>query len=168
MAAIRTRINGNAFWKARFESLVSKSGSTPRVHVAVFVEPYLQYIFNGTKTVESRFSVNRCAPFEQAAEGDIVLLKQSGGQLIGICQISHKWYYNMDPSKWKTIRDRFGGPLAITDASFWQRKRDACYASLFKISHVYRFEPLPFEKRDRRGWVILKETNRRQSYLFSS
>lgn len=170
IAALKTRINGNTFWHTRLSAL-EQSGhdeNAPKIHLAVFVEPYLQYVFDGTKTIESRFSVNRCAPFERANEGDIVLLKKSGGGVIGVCLITYIWYYNLDESAWKIIRDRFAAPLAIKDKGFWKRKQRACYASLFKISHVVQFEPLPVEKRDRRGWVVLKHGAERQTLLFSA
>ena len=50
------------------------------VHLAVFSEPYLSFVLDGVKTVESRFSRVRCAPFQQIRSGDIILVKQSGGR----------------------------------------------------------------------------------------
>ena len=46
------------------------------VHLAILLEPYLQYILDGTKTVESRFSKNRIAPYNMVEPGDVVLLKK--------------------------------------------------------------------------------------------
>jgi ASC-1-like (ASCH) protein len=50
----------------------------------VFIEPYLQFILDGQKTVESRFSANRSAPYQQVGKGDVVLLKRTGGPVMGV------------------------------------------------------------------------------------
>jgi hypothetical protein len=155
VAAIRTRLSDSPFWSQRLAA-IEKGTQQVRVHLAVFIEPYLEFVLDGTKTVESRFSINRCAPFERADEGDIVLLKRSGGGVIGICQITCKWFYNLDDSAWNVIKHEFAGPLAIRDRSFWKQKERASYASLFKIGHVQRVDALPVKKKDRRGWVILR------------
>jgi hypothetical protein len=155
VALLRQRLEENSFWAERLAA-IQRGKKDVRVHLAIFTEPYLQFVLDGTKTVESRFSINRCAPFQRADEGDIVLLKQSGGGVVGICQITCKWFYHLDDSAWQVIKQQFARPLAIQDGTFWKQKSRASYASLFKIDHVHRLEPLAVEKRDRRGWVILQ------------
>src|SRR6202035_5734171 len=59
------------------------------IHLAVFVEPYLTFVLEGKKTIDSRFSVNRHAPFEQVKNGDLLILKQSSGPICGVCSVSH-------------------------------------------------------------------------------
>jgi hypothetical protein len=68
------------------------------IHLAVFVEPYLSFVLEGKKTVESRFSLNRHAPYEQVRDGDLLVLKKSGGPICGVCRVSNVWYYRLDPS----------------------------------------------------------------------
>lgn len=46
------------------------------VHVAVMVEPYLTFVVEGQKWIESRLTKNRIAPFGQTSAGDIVLFKR--------------------------------------------------------------------------------------------
>jgi hypothetical protein len=164
LTALRSRVGTDKHWTEKLNALEGDpvQRKITRIHLAVFIEPYLQYVLDGTKTVESRFSINRCAPFERARPGDIILLKKSGGGVIGACQITHSWFYRLDPSAWKFIKEKFAGPLAIKDASFWKAKERACYASLLKIAHVYTFDPLPVHKRDRRGWVILGQPAQQQ------
>src|SRR4029077_16030744 len=47
-------------------------------------QPFLSLVLNGPKTVESRFSRNRCAPFGEVEGGDIILLKEVSGPIRGI------------------------------------------------------------------------------------
>ena len=46
------------------------------------------FLMTGKKTVESRFSQNGCAPYDQVAPGDIVLLKRSGDEIVGLAHVS--------------------------------------------------------------------------------
>jgi hypothetical protein len=53
------------------------------VHLAVMVEPYLSFLLQGRKSIESRFSRNAIAPYYQIETGDLVLLKLTGGPVLG-------------------------------------------------------------------------------------
>src|SRR5271166_6249805 len=59
------------------------------VHLAVFVEPYLSFLLHGQKTVESRFSINKHAAYEQVGNGDILVLKKSSGPVCGTGRITN-------------------------------------------------------------------------------
>ena len=59
--AVRLAISADPFWAERLSGLTGVAAVESSVHLAVCVEPFLGYILDGSKTVESRFSVNRCA-----------------------------------------------------------------------------------------------------------
>ena len=48
------------------------------IHLAIVNDPYYKYILEGTKTIESRFSNNRVAPYNKISPNDIVLMKKAG------------------------------------------------------------------------------------------
>jgi hypothetical protein len=126
------------------------------IHLAVFVEPFLGYVLDGSKTVESRFSVNRCAPFGRVSPGDVVLLKRPGGPVVGIVSVRTVWSYELDASSWPVIRERFAKSLRAQDPEFWERRRGASYATLMLMDQVRGLEPVEWAKRDRRGWVVVR------------
>ena len=126
------------------------------IHLAVFVEPFLGYVLDGSKTVESRFSVNRCAPFGKVSQGDVVLLKRAGGPVVGIARVRTVWSYHLDEASWGVIQERFAKALRAQDPEFWERTRRASYATLMLIDQVLALEPVEWEKRDRRGWVVVR------------
>jgi hypothetical protein len=128
----------------------------PTLHIAVFVEPYLQYILEGRKTIESRFAVKRCPPYGQVCEGDIVFLKRSGGPIYGVCQISQVWFYRLNKDSWKGIKEQFSRALCAQDPDFWKDREAAAFATLMRIKNVRRLEPIQILKRDRRGWVVIR------------
>jgi hypothetical protein len=126
--------------------------------LAVLIEPYLTFILEGKKTIESRFSVNRNAPFEQVQRGDIIILKRSSGPVEGICRIADAWFYRLDPDTWPEI-ERFAGALCMDDSSFWKQKRAASYASLMRIEEICRIPSFDIGKLDPRGWVVLRQAS---------
>ncbi len=134
---------------------------SPRLHLAVLVEPFLSYVLDGSKTVESRFSMVRGAPFRSAEHGDVVLLKAAAGPVVGACGIVRTWYFSQ-PSAGQiaAIRKRFGDAIRDDVPGFWSKRANAQYVSLFELGDVQRLEaPLSCPKRDRRGWVVLNRSN---------
>jgi cytidylate kinase len=130
--------------------------ATAGVHIAVFVEPFLRLVIEGRKTIESRFSLTRRAPFKQVAVGDLVLLKKSGGPIVGSCRVAQTWFYAIDPASWKHIRTEFSQAICAEDPEFWSKRAEAKYATLLRIEDVRTFAPRTFPKKDRRGWVVLR------------
>ena len=128
---------------------------TKTLHLAVFVQPFLDFLLDGRKTVESRFSINRCPPYECVESGDLVLVKQSGGPIVAVAEVSNVWFYELDSEARDFIRSRFSRQLCVDGPEFWERKAASCYATLMKFSRVEPVEPIPCSKRDRRGWVVL-------------
>lgn len=61
---------------------------------------------------------------------------------------------------WETIQRDFTQALCAQDQEFWQQRQAACYATLMGINFVKAIEPIPFPKRDRRGWVVLQSYDR--------
>jgi ASC-1-like (ASCH) protein len=122
--------------------------------LAVFVEPFLQYVLEGKKTVESRFSINKCAPFASVKPGDLVLIKSSGGPVKAFAEVANVWSYRLTGAELPEIKHRFGALLCVDD-TFWRTKVKSCYATLMKFSSVQLLEPVYCEKKDRRGWVVL-------------
>lgn len=143
-------------WDRVMSRLTSKDFSRVGVHLAIFVEPYLQFVLEGKKTVESRFSINRVAPYRQIVEGDIILLKKAGGPIIGICEAASAWFYKLDAEAFSEIINRFGRAICPTDDQFWEDRRQAGYATLISLRKVEKIDPFVLPKRDRRGWVVLK------------
>ena len=149
---LQLAVQQDPFWN----DYLNQFAPTVGLHLAVFMEPYLQLILLGRKTVESRFSKGRIAPYNSTKVGDVVLLKKSSGPIIGICRITNVWFYELDPSSWYTIRKEYAESLCVQDPSFWQRRKTASYATIMQLCNVYSLSPIELQKRDRRGWVLLK------------
>ncbi|MBS1852794.1 MAG: ASCH domain-containing protein [Acidobacteria bacterium] len=134
------------------------------IHLAVFIEPYLTFVLDGKKTIDSRFSVNRHPPFEQVRKGDLLVLKQSSGPVCGVCRVSNAWYYRLDPKSWSEI-ERYAAALCMDDSEFWKKKRDASFATLIRLENVVRIPEIAVNKLDPRGWVVLKDAKQQRSLI---
>lgn len=156
LRALEASLENDPLWSSRLRASLAGI-SSQRIHLAVFVEPYLSFILDGTKTVESRFSITRRAPYGKVSCGDIVLLKKTGGPVCGICSVSNVWSYSLDPKSWSQIKGKFSRPLCVQGPEFWDQRKAAKFATLMMISDVQVMTPININKQDRRGWVVVHE-----------
>ena len=154
--AIRLAAEKSGYWAERLRLLKAVRHS---IHLAIFIEPYLTLLLQGKKTVESRFSSVRCAPFQRVRTGDVVLIKRSGGPIVGICEVGQVWSYELDPSSWREIRRSFINELCAQDPDFWATRAHASFATLMRVKNVVEVSPTAWIKRDRRGWVVVREAD---------
>lgn len=153
------------FWRRYLEPLSSSGSSAFSIHLAILVEPYLEYILGGSKTIESRFSKNRIAPFGAVESGDVVLLRgPNDNTLSGLCLVRKVWFYHLNSKNLGLIRSDFAAALRVESSSFWEERKEARFATLMRISDVCRLPPISVPKRDRRGWVVLQSRQQRFSF----
>ena len=137
-------------------------------HLAILAKGWIELILDGKKTIESRFSQNRSAPFGKVDEGDIVYMKESAGPVKGMFRVAEvETFENMRQHDKCSIFVKYRSQIFCMDypphaASYcppdeWQVSK---HATLIHITGVVAFEepyPLPFRKRDQRAWVVLKQ-----------
>jgi len=126
-----------------------------RGHVGVFVQPYLDLILKHQKTMESRFSKFRVAPFGRIKAGDVLFIKEKAGPLRAIAEVSKARF--LGPFKpgeaLKTMLDLKNELLL--EYSFMQSKSRSIYSTLINFGLICPMTPIAFAKKDRRPWVIL-------------
>lgn len=126
---------------------------TPQnIHIAVMSEPFLAYVFEGKKTIESRFSLNKIAPYQKVHRGDLVFMK--AGPIVGCFTITWTENYDLTQFSIEEIQRQYGEAICGSD-DFWKLKSEKRYATLMSITNVKRLAPTRIEKRDRRAWVAL-------------
>ncbi|HJU19290.1 MAG TPA: hypothetical protein VJ770_22785 [Stellaceae bacterium] len=149
---------GNApFWRDYLRGLSAPKITATGLHVAVLVEPYLSWVLDGTKTVESRFGVHRSPPFGAVFAGDVILLKRAAGPIVGIACATRTWCLPVNAATLSEIRRSFGERIGAPDDAFWEARRGTNFATLIELAEVTRVAtPISCDKRDRRGWVTLR------------
>lgn len=148
------QVDGHSFW-LNYLSNATQPSSRVGIHLAIFSEPFLSKVLSGEKTIESRFSRNRCAPYGEMGDGDIILVKKVAGPICGIALARRTWCYDLATEPMERIRARFGARICADDA-FWTSRADALYATLIELDAPASIAPVSCDKRDRRGWVPLR------------
>jgi hypothetical protein len=158
---LRQNLAQNPFWA---EVLGPRNQDNFNLHLAIFREPYLRFILEGRKTVETRFAKCACSPYGRVADGDVLVLKRSGGPVMAICIVQKVWFYRLASDSLDQIRQKFGKAICPAADSFWKERKDAAYATLILIGHVTPVQDVEIKKRDRRGWVTFE--NRQKLLLY--
>ncbi|MFC1721392.1 hypothetical protein ACFL0Z_00575 [Patescibacteria group bacterium] len=127
-------------------------------HLAVFSKGGIELILSGHKTIESRFSKFKFAPYKKVKSGDIVFMKESGGKVKGKFKVGKVVFLeDLNKQKLQNIKDRYSDRLQVPE-SFWKRKQQAKYATLIFVKEAESLaNPLVLEKHDRRSWVVLAD-----------
>jgi hypothetical protein len=136
------------------------------VHLAIFIEPYLTAVLDGKKTIESRFAVTRRPPYECVEPNDYILLKRSGGPVIGLAMAKAIKFYRLSPTVLADIRRKFARQLFALDEDFWHDRADKLYATLIELEDPIAIDPFSIEKRDRQGWVTYDRRSLREPVEF--
>jgi len=151
IARLGSVLAGDAAWSARLAG-----GGGASLHLAVMIEPYLTLLLGGRKTVESRFSTHRRAPYEAVRAGDVVVLKRSSGPVVGICEVGAAWFHAVTPRAVPELRERYAAAMCEESSAFWRDAGARKYASFLRVGRVRELPEIACGKRDRSGWVVLR------------
>ena len=91
---LATSLSGDPAWDLALSRLARGEVG---LHLAVLTEPFCSLLLDGAKTIESRFSHVRCAPYGTLAKGDIVVVKKTGGPVTGAFQAGTVRSYHLTP-----------------------------------------------------------------------
>lgn len=128
-------------------------------HLAILTQPWLELILDGKKTIESRFTKIRCAPYAKIDIGDIVYLKESGGPVKGQFTASEvETYTDLTLEMLNEINRCYHRDIFVDSQfqEFWKKWSASKYATLIHVDNVIAYKnPFPFPKKDARAWVVL-------------
>lgn len=150
-------------WHGRLLDQVEAEEVAVGVHLAIFVEPYLTAVLEGKKTIESRFGITRRPPYNCIEVDDYILLKRSGGPIIGLAIAKATHFYQLSPTVLADLRRRYSRQLFAQDDLFWSQRADKHYATLIELDAAAQITPLSIDKRDRQGWVTYDRKYVRES-----
>lgn len=126
-------------------------------HLAIFTGDGAEKILSGQKTIESRFSRVKIAPFGKVSCGDLVYIKPPGKEIIGQFRVKKVIFYDgLNLNDVSYLRAKYGKEIA-TDEVYWKGKENCRYGTLIFIGNSSRFitSPVRIPKKDLRGWVVL-------------
>lgn len=127
-----------------------------KLHLGVFGEPYLSYMLEGKKKIESRFSKNKIAPYEQITKDDVVIIKKSSGNVMGYFTIKEALFFDLRNTSILEIKEKYSEELCVTE-EFWDLKKNSNYATLIVIDEIVKLSPFPINKKGMQSWIKLQE-----------
>ncbi len=125
-------------------------------HLAVVRQPFYDLIINKTKTIESRWSLNKCAPYEKINKGDIIFFKQPGKMATATAQVKDVKFFELTPSLADEIKKKYGKEIGTEKFNDWETYRNKKFLTLIWLENVKRIEPRAFNKKGRAGWMLVK------------
>jgi hypothetical protein len=133
-------------------------------HLAIFTRNAIKAIVSGQKTVETRFSKKKIAPFGMVNVGDIIYMKPPGeelsGQFVATKIISIE---GLDEKDWEWIKTEFGQKISFGSVAemknYYKEHEGSKFATIIQMGKIEQFvtSPIKIEKRDLRGWMVLDQ-----------
>jgi len=121
-------------------------------HVAIMKKSWklIPKILNGRKKIESRWGINRCAPWGKVKAGDKIYFKNSGEPVTTVAVVSKiKEFENLNPKKVKEIFEKYGGNDGISINNLksivkWAKKKRYC--TLIYLKNPKEIKPFNINK----------------------
>lgn len=128
------------------------------IHVAILQSPYLNAVLEGRKTMESRLTRTAQPPYGAIDAGERIFLKRSGGSFVATAQAGAVHSFDqLTPGDVDKLRRRFNAAVG-GDPAYWQRKRDARFATFIELRDVRPISIGPtYRKSAYKAWFVLPD-----------
>lgn len=120
-------------------------------------QPFFDMVKNKEKTIESRWSMNRIAPYKKVNIGDEILLKLTSQPATLTAKVKDVKYYELSPEIVEDIRIKYGKEIGTDKFENWEATLKKKYCTLIWLENVKTIKPLEVPKSNGAGWIILKD-----------
>ena len=123
-------------------------------------------ILDGTKTIESRWYINRIAPWNKIKSGESVYFKESGQPITAKAKVSKVLQFeNLNNESMKEIIDKYGNKIApnTSKETFYEwitTHENKRYCILVFLSDVEKITPFNINKSgfgNSCAWMVLED-----------
>ena len=127
-------------------------------HIAILRQPFFDMVLNGEKTIESRWSMKKVAPYQKVSVGDEILLKETGKDVTATATVKDVKYYELTPQKVEEIRVEFGKQIGTDKFEDWKSTLNKKFCTLIWLENVTTIPPMKVPRSNGAGWIVMKET----------
>lgn len=121
-------------------------------HVAIMKKSWglIPKILDGRKKIESRWGINKCAPWGKVKTGDMVYFKNSGEPVTVVAKVVKiQEFENLNFRNVREILEKYGGDDGISVNNLettikWAMKKRYC--TLIYIEHQRKIKPFNIDK----------------------
>ena len=137
-------------------------------HVAIMRKSWklTQKILSGEKKIESRWYLNKSAPWDKIKPGETVYFKDSGEPVSIKAEVSRVIEFSeLTPHAVKEILHKFGGAdgISVSDISkFYERFKDKRYCMLIFLKNPQKVKPFDINKSgfgNMAAWLCVSNIN---------
>ena len=125
-------------------------------HIAILRQPFFDMVLSGEKTIESRWAMNRIAPYKKVEKGDVILLKETGKDVTATARVKEVAFYELTPKIVEDIRVKFGKQIGTDKFEDWQSTLHKKYCTLIWLEDVKKIESMKVPRSNGAGWIVLK------------
>lgn len=125
-------------------------------HIVILKKNILDKILSGEKTIETRFTKNKCVPFKKVAEGDTLFLKAVGGEILAKAVVKKVENYVLNEQKLRQIVNLYHKEIGVESSKVEQfvlKRKDKNYAVLVWLSELKNISPFSVKKSYGAGWI---------------
>ena len=137
-------------------------------HVAIMKKAWklIPKILDGQKKVESRWGVNKCAPWGKIKVGDNIFFKNSGEPVTVTSQVLKvNEFKDLNIHKIREIFTKYGGDIGISDDRLevnitWAEKKRYC--TLIYLKNPKEVKPFEIDKKgfgSGCAWITVEDIN---------
>lgn len=125
-------------------------------HIAILRQPFFNMVISGEKTIESRWSMHKVAPYGKVGVGDEILLKETGKNVTATAKVKDVKYYELTPEMVEEIRIKYGKQIGTDKSEDWKDTLQKKYCTLIWLEDVKHISPIKVQKSNGAGWIVVK------------
>lgn len=114
-------------------------------------------VLNGEKTIESRWSMKKIAPYKKVNVGDDIYLKLTGCPVTAKAKVKNVEFYELTPKIVESIRIKYGKEIGTDKFKDWKTTLNKKYCTLIWLEKVEKTPPLNVPKSNGAGWLIINK-----------
>lgn len=125
-------------------------------HIAILRQPFFDMVLSGTKTIESRWSMHKVAPYNKVKIGDEILLKETCKDVTATAKVKDVKYFELTPQIVEDIRIKYGKEIGAEKFENWQATLQKKYCTLIWLDSVNQIKPIKVPRSNGAGWIVVK------------
>lgn len=126
-------------------------------HIAIFRQPFFDMVLSGKKTIESRWSMKKVAPYNKVKVGDELLLKQTNHDVTATAKVKDVKYFELTPQIADEIKSKWNKEIGIYKFENWELYRNKKYCTLIWFEDVKQTQPIKVKRSNGSGWIVVKD-----------
>ncbi len=126
-------------------------------HIAILKQPFFDMVLSGEKTIESRWSMVKVAPYKKVSVGDKILLKETGKDVTATANVKKVQFYELTPEIVEDIRIKYGKQIGTDKFEDWKSTLQKKYCTLIWLDEVTPVALIKVKRSNGAGWIVLKD-----------